>query len=271
VTSGTGGVRLEAGETAGVLVLTLDDPDRRNALSPRMMAELIDAVASVSADRSARVLVVTGAGSAFCAGGDLSAMFGRADRAVSEIRSELHTVYDSFLRVGRLPIPTIAAVNGPAVGAGLALAFCCDVRLAGPAASFGATFTRIGLHPGGGCTYFLVRALGQQRAFALLLDGGTLSAGEALESGIVLQLSADPLAAALALADRYARLDPDLVRDIKQTVDIAADADLPTVLQFEAWAQASSATRPDVFHALTRFSRPARPVALPDPESPCRP
>lgn len=257
VTRSTGGVRLEAGDTAGVLVLTLDDPDRRNALSPRMMAELIDAVASVSADSTARALVVTGAGAAFCAGGDLSAMFGRrADRAVSEIRSELHAVYDSFLRVGRLSIPTIAAVNGPAVGAGLALAFCCDIRLAGPQASFGATFTRIGLHPGGGCTYFLVRALGPQRAFALLLDGGTLSAGEALERGIVLQLTADPLAAALALADRYAALDPDLVRDIKQTIGIAADADLPTVLQFEAWAQASSATRPDVFDAVARFSRP---------------
>lgn len=242
-------------------VLTLDDPGRRNALSPRLTAELVDAVASVAADSTARVLVVTGAGPAFCAGGDLSAMFGRADgagRAVSEIRSDLHAIYDSFLRVGRLSIPTIAAVNGAAVGAGLALAFCCDVRLAGPRATFGATFTRIGLHPGGGCTYFLVRALGPQRALALLLDGGTLSAREALEHGIVLEVTDDPLAAALALADRYAALDPDLVRDIKQTVGLAVDTDLATVLQVESWAQAASATSPEVLSAVARFSRPAR-------------
>jgi enoyl-CoA hydratase len=250
-----GGVRLETTEVAGVRLLTLDDPDRRNALTPRLMAKLRDAIATVAADAQARALVVTGAGRAFCAGADLPAMFGRPDRPVEEIRAELRRVYECFLPVARLAIPTIAAVNGPAVGAGLNLAFACDLRIAGPGAALGATFSRIGLHPGGGCTYFLVRALGPQRALALLLDGATLNAEESLAAGLVLRIEPDPVAAALAMAGRYAALDPSLVRDIKETVALATDHDLSTVVDFESWAQAASAKRPEVQAAVARFAR----------------
>lgn len=251
-------VLLEPGEVDGVRILTLNDPDRRNAMGPDLLAGLTHALATVAADPGARVLVVTGAGSAFCAGTDLPAMFGGPERSVARLRADLTAVYDGFLAMGKLRIPTIAAVNGPAVGAGLNLACCCDIRVAGPRASFGATFTRIGLHPGGGCTYFLVRALGPQRAIAMLLDGGTLSATQAHEYGLVLECADDALAAALALAGRYATIDPDLARDIKHAVGLAVDGDLATVLSFEAWAQASSATRPQVRAAVERFSRPPR-------------
>ena len=215
-------VLLENGPVDGVRVLTLNDPGKRNAMSPDLQAGLGAAVDEVRGRPwCARVLVVAGNGPAFSAGADLPAVFGDLHRPVGEIRASLRSIYDSFLRVRRLEIPTIAAVQGPAVGAGVNLAMSCDLRVAGPRASFGVTFTRLGLHPGGGCTYFVTQALGAQRALALLLDGGSLDAAEAAAVGIVLEVVDDPLARALELAGRYAALDPDLARDIKRAVGIA--------------------------------------------------
>ena len=239
----------------GVRVLTLDDPDKRNAMSPRLQAELGDGVDAVARDRDARVLVITGNGPAFSAGADLPAVFGDLDRPVGEIRARLRATYDSFLRVRRLEIPTLAAVNGAAVGAGVNLAMSCDVRIAGPQASFGVTFTKLGLHPGGGCTWFTVNALGPQRALALLLDGGSLSAEQAHAAGLVLDVVDDPLAAALDTAARWAGLDPDLARDIKRAVTIAGErGSFQDTLEFESWAQAASAKKPALADAIARFT-----------------
>ena len=244
-------VRLES--EGGRRVLTLDDPDRRNSIDAQMRAELADAVATVAADRDARALVVTGEGSASCAGADLPAIFGDADRPVDQIRRDLHQVYDSFLRLLALPIPTIAAVQGPAVGAGLNLAMSCDLRVAGPKARFAATFTSIGLHPGGGCTWFLVHAMGPQRALAMLLDGGTVAGPDAVQAGLALRLDDDPLAVAVELADRYAALEPELVRDVKTAVQTAVRGDFGATLELESWAQASSAKGPRLQEFVARF------------------
>ncbi|HEY3630673.1 MAG TPA: enoyl-CoA hydratase [Jatrophihabitantaceae bacterium] len=248
-------VLLENGAAEGVRILTLNDPDKRNALSPRLQAELAGAVDAVAADSDARVLVVAGNGPAFSAGADLPAVFGKLSRPVGEIRAGLRTIYDSFLRVRRLEIPTIAAVDGPAVGAGVNLAMSCDLRLASTRATFGVTFTKLGLHPGGGCTYYLVQALGRQQALSLLLDGGALTAGEALAAGIVLDVVDNPLAEALEVAERWAALDPELVRDIKRAVGIAAKGDFDESLEFEAWAQAASAKKPQLAEAIARFAK----------------
>jgi enoyl-CoA hydratase len=248
-------VLLENGAAEGVRILTLNDPDKRNALSPRLQAELAGAVDAVAADPDARVLVVAGNGPAFSAGADLPAVFGKLSRPVGEIRAGLRTIYDSFLRVRRLEIPTIAAVDGPAVGAGVNLAMSCDLRLASTRATFGVTFTKLGLHPGGGCTYYLVQALGRQQALSLLLDGGALTAGEALAAGIVLDVVDNPLAEALEVAERWAALDPELVRDIKRAVGIAAKGDFDESLEFEAWAQAASAKKPQLAEAIARFAK----------------
>jgi enoyl-CoA hydratase len=248
-------VLLENGAAEGVRILTLNDPDKRNALSPRLQAELAGAVDAVAADPEARVLVVAGNGPAFSAGADLPAVFGQLSRPVGEIRAGLRTIYDSFLRVRRLEIPTIAAVDGPAVGAGVNLAMSCDLRLASTRAMFGVTFTKLGLHPGGGCTYYLVQALGRQQALSLLLDGGALTAGEALAAGIVLDVVDDPLGEALEVAERWAALDPELVRDIKRAVGIAAKGDFDESLEFEAWAQAASAKKPQLAEAIARFAK----------------
>lgn len=245
--------KVELTEDEGRWTLTLNEPDRRNSLDDDMRRALTDAVGTVAADADARTLVVTGAGPAFCAGADMPTLRRQIGGTVPEIRRRLHEVYDSFLRLRRLPIPTIAAVHGPAVGAGLNLAMACDVRIAGPRASFAATFTRIGLHPGGGCTWFLVDALGPQKALAMLLDGGKLDGPAAVRAGLAMELADDPAGAAQALAERWSAVDPDLARDIKTAVRVARTGDFDATLEFESWAQAASATGPRIQETIARF------------------
>ncbi|MGI8573864.1 MAG: enoyl-CoA hydratase [Egibacteraceae bacterium] len=237
----------------GVRLLTLREPDRRNAMSEEMGAQLRSAVAAMRA-QGTRVLVVTGAGSAFCAGADLPALFGDPDQPVTATHARLQSYYRAFLDVFDLPFVTIAAVNGPAVGAGLNLALACDLRLAGVEASFGATFTRIGLHPGGGCTWFLVRQLGAARALRTLLLGETLDAQQAVAWGLAEGPHDDPVRAGLELADRVARLEPELARHVKRSVRLAVSTgDLDAVLEYESWAQAASSSSDRLQEWVARF------------------
>ena len=239
----------------GLRILTLDRQERRNALDLPMCAELGAAIDAVAGDADARALVVTGAGPAFCAGADLPSLLGDTGQSVGDRRTHLLSVYDSFLRLRQLAIPTVAAVHGPAVGAGLNLALSCDVRIAGPKASFSASFTRIGLHPGGGCTWFLVDALGRQRALALLLSGGAVDGSAAVSAGLALEFADDPLLRGVELAQAWCQLDPDLARNVKSAVRIAAESGFGPALEFEAWAQADSAGRPAVQEVVDRFRR----------------
>lgn len=132
-----------------VAVVTVNDPDRRNAVTEAMSAQLKGAVDRAEADPGAHALVVTGAGKAFCAGADLSALGAAA-------REGLERIYAGFMAVGRCSLPTIAAVNGAAVGAGMNLALAADVRIAGPHAMFDPRFQKLGIHPGGGATLSLI-------------------------------------------------------------------------------------------------------------------
>lgn len=238
---------------SGVRLLRLNDPDRRNAMSIALGGALREAVAACGAD-GVRVVVLSGAGSAFCAGADLPELFGRPDRPHAETTAVLRGYYRAFLDVHELDIPTIAAVNGPAVGAGLNLALACDLLIAGTAATFGATFARIGLHPGGGCTWFLVRRLGYARALEILLRGRTLDAGEAVASGLADGPSADPVGDALALATDIARTGPALATAIKRTARLAASgAAFAEVLEAETAAQAESAASEQLQQWVERF------------------
>lgn len=238
----------------GVHLLTLTDPDRRNAMGPEMGAEVLAACQRLRDGGDVRTLVVTGQGSAFCAGADLPALFGDPDRPVADVHDGLQRYYAAFLAVRALPFPTIAAVQGPAVGAGLNLAMACDVRIAGPAATFGATFAKIGLHPGGGATWFLTQAIGSARALRTLLLGDTLDADRAVAWGLAEGPDDDPVAAALELAGRFAAVDPTLARHIKRGVALAAETgDFGAVLEYESWAQAASASSPALQAWVDRF------------------
>ena len=217
--------------------IVLNAPQRLNALDRPMLAELAEAVRAVAADEEARALVVSGAGRAFCAGADVTSLFGDPTRPPAVIRDELKQVYASFLSIADLTIPTIAAVGGIAVGAGVNIAMACDMVVAGPKAKFAITFAEMGLHPGGGCSWFLTRRMGGHRALATLLDAERIDAEEAFRAGLVTRLVEDPVAEALAMAHSYAERDPGLVRDMKRAVRMAETADLATVLEFESWAQ----------------------------------
>jgi enoyl-CoA hydratase len=239
---------------AGVRLLTLTDPDRRNAMGDEMGAELLRHAADLAGEEDVRVLVVTGEGTAFCAGADLPALFGDPDRPVTDTHERLQSYYSAFLAIRDLPIPTIAAVNGPAVGAGLNLAMACDVRIAGREAAFGATFARIGLHPGGGCTWFLTQAMGGSRALRTLLLGDTIEAERAVAWGLADGPTDDALAESLEMAERFAKVEPRLARHIKRSVGLAvATGDLGAVLEYESWAQAASASSPTLQAWVDRF------------------
>jgi enoyl-CoA hydratase len=248
-------VRLEPLDD-GVRVLRLTDPAKRNAMGGQMSRELVAACEALRGEGEVRALVVTGDGDSFCAGADLPELFGHAGEEVVETHARLQRYYQAFLQVRELPFPTIAAVNGPAVGAGLNLALSCDLRIASPGATFGATFARIGLHPGGGCTWFLVRAAGASRALRTLLLGDTIEAERAVAWGLADGPEEDCVAAAVELAGQVASLDPQLARHIKRSVRLAVDTDdFGAVLEYESWAQAASTSSPVLQSWVERFRR----------------
>ena len=220
--------------TDRVAVLTLANPERRNAMNLELSGLLVEALQRVAADDGVGAVVITGADPAFCAGGDL----GELAAADPEV---LRRVYAGFLAVAEHPLPTVAAVNGAAVGAGLNLALACDLRLAGPRARFDARFLPLGLHPGGGYTWMAQRVLGYQRAAAMTLFGEVVDAAEAQRIGLVHRVVDDVLAAAVELAGRAAGLPRDLAVTTKATMQLTAGmASQQQAVEVEVRAQAAS-------------------------------
>jgi enoyl-CoA hydratase len=199
-----------------VALVTVNDPERRNAVTAEISAGLRAAVDAAEANNDVHALIVTGAGKAFCAGADLSAL-GEATE------DGLRSIYDGFLAVANCALPTIAAVNGAAVGAGLNLARAADVRIAGPAALFDPRFQKLGIHPGGGATWMLQRAVGVQAARASLLFGMRFDAETAVRYGLALEVADDPVAAAKELAAGPASAPRDVVLATKASMRATAN------------------------------------------------
>ncbi len=228
--------------TDRVAVLTLSNPERRNAMNLELSEKLTSAVHAAEGDEGVGAIVLTGADPGFCAGGDLTEL------ATAE-PATLHAVYAGFLAVADCPLPTVAAVNGAAVGAGLNLALACDLRLAGPRARFDARFLPLGLHPGGGYTWMVQRALGPQGAAALTLFGDVLDAEEAERVGLVHRRADDVVAAAVEMAARAAAAPRDLVVTTKATMRLTAGmTSQADAVEVEVRAQAQS-TRSDEFRS----------------------
>ena len=198
-----------------VALITVNDPDRRNAVTAEISAALRAVVDAAEANPDVHAVIVTGAGKAFCAGADLTALGTAA-------ADGLRVIYDGFLAVAECTLPTIAAVNGPAVGAGLNLALAADVRIAGPAALFDPRFQKLGIHPGGGATWMLQRAVGPQVARASLLFGMRFDADAAVRHGLALQVADDPVAAARELAAGPAAAPRDVVLATKASMRATA-------------------------------------------------
>ena len=204
----------------GVAVVTLNDPDRRNALNLDMNAEILEAMDAIEADGSVGAVVVTGEPPAFCAGADLSQLGASQEDG-------LKAIYEGFLRFGQCPLPTIAAVNGAAVGAGMNLALVCDVRLAAERARFDTRFLQLGLHPGGGHTWMFRRIVGPQATTAAVLLGDVMDGREAERVGLVHRCVGDAelLDHALELGRRAAEAPRELVIRTKATITAMADID----------------------------------------------
>ncbi|OZM80447.1 enoyl-CoA hydratase [Pseudonocardia sp. MH-G8] len=233
--------------TDRVAVLTLSNPERRNAMNLELSAKLVDALRSAAADDAVGAVVITGEDPAFCAGGDLSEL------ATADPET-LRTVYSGFLAVADFPLPTIAAVNGAAVGAGLNLALACDLRLAGPRARFDARFLPLGLHPGGGYTWMAHRVLGAQGAAALTLFGEVVDAAEAERIGLVHRVTEDVVTAAVELAGRAAAAPRNLVRTTKATLRLTAGmATQAEAVEVEVRAQAESVRSPEFAERLAEL------------------
>jgi enoyl-CoA hydratase len=237
-----------------VALITVNDPDRRNAFTTDMSEELQAAVARAEQDPAVHAVVITGAGKAFSAGADLSAL-GNATR------DGLEKLYAGFMAVARCTLPTIAAVNGAAVGAGLNLALAADVRIAGAQALFDARFQKLGIHPGGGATWMLQRAVGPQVARAALLFGMRFDAEEALRTGLALKVADDPVAAALELAAGPAAAPRDVVLATKASMRATAvpgfvDTDHhEAAKRIELGPQAQSIESPDFAERLRAARR----------------
>jgi enoyl-CoA hydratase len=238
-------VRLDVED--GVALVTLDDPDHRNALGPEMVASMVAAFDRVEADGSVGAVVVTGTPPAFCAGANLSSL------GSSRQREGLLEIYESFLRIARCPLPTLAAVNGAAVGAGMNVALACDVRIASESARFDTRFLQLGIAPGGGHTWMLERAVGVPAASAMVLFGEVVSAERAAELGLVWRTVADDelVDVACEMAARAAAAPRELIRRTKQTLrDVAALDDHTAAVDRELEVQIWSMGTPEFAERL---------------------
>jgi enoyl-CoA hydratase len=236
-------VDLEVGTLGeGVATVTIDDPDRRNALFPETVRSIIDIFEAIEEDPDVRAVVITGTDPAFCAGGALS------DLERLKTAADAHAIYEGFLTVARCPMPVVAAVNGPAVGAGLNLALCCDVRVASPSARFDTRFLHLGLHPGGGSTWMLRQIVGPQAAAAMVLFNQPVGGEEAERIGLAWRCvpADDLLATAGALAARAAAFPPALVQRTKRTLAVMADIGThDEAIEVEVAAQVWSTGQPE--------------------------
>jgi len=235
--------------------ITLNRPDAANALDARMGHELMQVAIRASEDPSVRAVILTGAGRMFCGGGDLKHFASLGDRLpahLKELAGELHLAISRF---ARMQAPVIAAVNGSAGGAGLSLAIFADIVLAAESAKFTLAYTRAGLSPDGGSTYFLPRIIGLRRALEMALTNRVLSAREALDWGLItrivpdaeLQTQADALAAQLAAGATQA------FGAAKRLLQHSFSESLETQMELEALAIADQARTPHSREGIAAF------------------
>lgn len=255
-------IQLEMRETVGII--TLNRPESLNALNTEVGQEFQRAVAEVE-QRGARAVVLTGAGRAFCAGGDLREM-----QKIAEREGKVEAFFDEPLRmlnecimlIRRARLPFIAAVNGAASGGGCNLALACDLVIAGETARFNQAFIKIGLVPDCGGTFILPRLVGWKRAAELMMTGEVVTAERALEMGMINAVVPDDelLARALAMAERLAQAPTAAIGRIKELLEASATSDYAGQLDREREAQIESGKTRDFREGVTAFleKRPAK-------------
>jgi enoyl-CoA hydratase/carnithine racemase len=241
----------------GVAVVTFTNPAKRNPMTAELTERWSDTMRGLRSAADLRVVVVTGEGAGFCSGADLGELGGNADADLLGARTHLSEFYRTWLSIRNLPVPTIAAINGHAIGAGLAVALACDLRYVVPAAKLGVPFVQLGLHAGMATTALLPEAVGMQRARELLFTGRLISGAEAVELGIALPAGESVLDTALATAGQIAGAAPIAVR-LTKTALASGQPSVDQALSWEALAQPVTTQTADFTEGITarRENRP---------------
>jgi enoyl-CoA hydratase/carnithine racemase len=251
-------MRFEADE-GGIGTLTLNRPDAFNAMSPEMIAELPTIFSWLADESGLRALIVTGAGKAFCAGGDVNWFRkGVEDPDIdlpAGVRHGADVLHQGIVDLRRIPFPVLGAINGPAAGAGFSLALACDVRIAAEEAFFAPAYGRIGASPDGGLTYFLTRLVGPGRALELLLEDPNMKASDALAERIVGEVvpAEELLPRAREKARKLAAMAPHYVRTAKALTAISIETPLTEHLQLERDGIADSMATEDLRNGVAAF------------------
>jgi len=250
----------------GVVTLTLNEPATRNAISPAIVEQLVAHCARINQDMSVRCVIVTGAGEGFSSGGNVKEMRDRTGLfggTPAEIRrGYLHGIQQIPLAMYDLEVPSIAAVNGFAVGAGCDLSLMCDIRIAADNAEFAESFMRVGLVSGDGGAWFLPRVVGLSRAYEMTFTGNFIKADKALEWGLVSRVVPKEklLPEAQKIATQIAAYPAQSIRMCKKLVRDSGAIGLPTHLEMAASMQALIQHTADQHEAVTAFLEKRKPV-----------
>jgi 2-(1,2-epoxy-1,2-dihydrophenyl)acetyl-CoA isomerase len=249
-------------EDSGITTITLNRPEKLNALAGHMRRDLAQALETAGSDRTVRVVVVTGAGRAFCSGGDVRAMSELIEKRDAEEFSRLLGSARRFITsIRQMTKPVIASINGPAVGAGFNLALACDLRIASSNATFSQSFAKVGLHPDWGGSYFLPRLVTPNKACEMFFLGESISAEEAYRLGILNYVVApEELEPATArLAERLRDAPAISLGAAKQAVYMSQAAELEEMLRYETEAQMRCFESDDAHEGCRAFLEKRQP------------
>jgi 2-(1,2-epoxy-1,2-dihydrophenyl)acetyl-CoA isomerase len=244
----------------GIATITLNRPDVFNAFNDEQSYELQDALKQVARDAAVRVVVLTGAGKAFCSGQDLKAIAESTGKR--DLSESLHKRYNPIIRAMRaLPKPIIARVNGVAAGAGCSLALACDLVVAAESAKFIEVFVNVGLVLDSGSSYFLPRLVGSARAFEMSTMGSRVSAQQAFDWGMVNKVTPDAeLDAAVAVyTDYYKSAPTKAIAMMKKMLNKSFNSDLDSMLDYEAYCQKIAGDSADYKEGVTAFNEKRKP------------
>jgi 2-(1,2-epoxy-1,2-dihydrophenyl)acetyl-CoA isomerase len=245
---------IDSSHDGTVTTITLNRPEKLNAFSGTMREDLLAALREASDDRACHVVVITGAGRAFCAGGDVSFMHELQSRNdVEGFRKLLRAGAEIIMQIVEMAKPVIASINGVAAGAGCNLALACDYRIAAEQAKLGETFVRIGLHPDWGGTWLLPRIAGRSRALELMMTGRLVDAKEALSMGMIDRIATNLAAETQTLARAIAEAPTAVIADIKRALH--SNRDLRGQLELEAEHQIRAFLSAEAKEKISAFLR----------------
>lgn len=236
-------------------VITLNRPEKRNAINGTLVEELGECIHHCGTENNVKSIILTGSGKCFCSGGEVM------ERTPSEMKSGLANIHTVFLEIHRIPKPVIAAVNGPAVGAGFALALVCDIVIAAGSASFNPRYIEVGVSPDCGLSYTLPRLIGNKRAAWLLFTGESVDAHRGYEMGFVNQVSADDqlMNAAHSLAMRLSRSATLAIAKTKELIGLSWNHSLETQMECERQSIGLLSLTADNAEAITAFQQKRAP------------